>query len=90
MLSVPVQPVAIGASHLGRIKPCLSESVCLHCVRKRIFPKAMLRKERDYFAAISPALNYGYTVPAVETLEKFARALEVRRVSSSAEIASPG
>jgi len=29
----------------------------VHCVRKRIFPKAMLGKERDYFAAISPALN---------------------------------
>ncbi len=35
-------------------------------------------------------VEHGYTVPAVETLEKFARALEVRRVSSSAEIASPG
>jgi len=32
----------------------------------------------------------GHTVPAVETLEKFARALEVCRVSSSAEIARPG
>ncbi len=32
-------------------------------------------------------VEHGYTVPAVETLEKFARALEVRRVSSSAEIA---
>ena len=35
-------------------------------------------------------VEHGYTVPAVETLEKFARALEVRRVSSSSEIASPG
>jgi transcriptional regulator with XRE-family HTH domain len=32
----------------------------------------------------------GHTVPTVETLEKFARALEVCRVSSSAEIARPG
>ncbi len=32
----------------------------------------------------------GHTIPAVETLEKFARALEVCRVSSSAEIARPG
>ena len=32
----------------------------------------------------------GHTVPAVEALEKFARALEVCRVSSFAEIERPG
>ena len=48
----------------------------MHCVRKRSFHKARLRSERDYFAATFPVWNMD-TVPAVETLEKFARALEV-------------
>jgi hypothetical protein len=36
-----------------------------------------LKREPDCFAATYPAGENGHTVPAVETLEKFARALEV-------------
>jgi transcriptional regulator with XRE-family HTH domain len=46
-------------------------------VKKRSFRKATLRKERELLRCYISRVENGHTVPAVETLEKFARALEV-------------
>src|SRR6267378_1455642 len=54
------------------------------------FSQGDVEKRTGLLRCYISRVEHGYTVPAVETLEKFARALEVRRVSSSAEIASPG
>ena len=57
---------------------------------KKDFSQGDVEKRTGLLRCYISRVEHGYTVPAVETLEKFARALEVRRVSSSAEIASPG
>ena len=62
---------------LRRIKTWLLVTVCVHCVRKRSFHKATLRKRQICFRCYVSRVENGHTVPAVETLEKFARALEV-------------
>jgi transcriptional regulator with XRE-family HTH domain len=54
------------------------------------FTQGDIEKRTGLLRAYISRVENGHTVPAIETLEKFARALEVRRVSSSAEIASPG
>ena len=46
-------------------------------MKKRIFRKGRLKSAQGCSAATSRELKNGHTVPAVETIEKFARALEV-------------
>jgi transcriptional regulator with XRE-family HTH domain len=53
------------------------------------FSQGNIEKRTGLLRFYISRVENGHTVPAVETLEKFARALEVRRMSSSAEIASP-
>jgi transcriptional regulator with XRE-family HTH domain len=45
-------------------------------VKQKTFHKEILKSAQDCFAVISRVEN-GHTVPALETLEKMARALEV-------------
>jgi len=67
----------------------IGERVC--ALREEMkFSQGDVGKRTGLLRCYISRVEHGYTVPAVETLEKFARALEVRRVSSSAEIASPG
>ena len=54
------------------------------------FSQGEVEKRTGLLRCYISRVENGHTVPAVETLEEFARPLEVRRVSSSAEIASPG
>ena len=54
------------------------------------FTQGEVEKRTGLLRCYISRVEHGHTVPAVETLEKFACALEVRRVSSSAESASPG
>jgi hypothetical protein len=47
------------------------------CAKRRAFPKGTLKSARACFAATSVGVENGHTVPAIETMEKMARALEV-------------
>ncbi len=53
------------------------EIACGPYAKKRIFRKGTLKSAQACSAATSRELKNGHTVPAVETTEKFARALEV-------------
>jgi transcriptional regulator with XRE-family HTH domain len=46
-------------------------------VKKRIFRKGTLRSAQGLLRCYVSRVENGHTVPAVETIEKFARALEV-------------
>ena len=48
----------------------------MRCVKKRSFHKVTLKRRPDCFVATCPVSRTD-TVPSVETLEKFARALDV-------------
>jgi len=52
------------------------ESVCAFCVRKRSFHNEIEKRTGLHCCYVS-RVEHGHTVPAVETLEKFARALQV-------------
>ena len=48
----------------------------MRCARRKSFRRVILKNELGYFDATSLASKTGHTVPAIETLEKLARALE--------------
>jgi transcriptional regulator with XRE-family HTH domain len=67
--------IGIGQIH-WRIKLCLSESVRALREEKK-FSQGDVEKRTGLLRCYISRVENGHTVPAVETLEKFARALEV-------------
>jgi len=80
--TVPARAIAARSAPLDNLRPiiiplCSSANGCAHCGKKRSCHRATSRSAPACCAVYISRVENGHTVPAVETLEKFAHALEV-------------